>query len=301
MHIPVLPDEVLKQVAELNPKKLIDGTVGGGGYLKAILKQNPETKVLGIDLDQTSLGKLDTQLAQDGLAQKAKLVHGNFARIKEIVDQHSFNPVSMVILDLGFSSLQLDDPTRGLSFQSEGPLDMRYDQDRSLTAKAVVNEYSEFELTRIFKEYGEEKFAKRIAHKILKARTKSIETTRQLREVIGNKSLDTVRRIFQAIRIEVNQELSNLINALPDIVDILEKGGRIIIVSFHSLEDRIVKEFFKQQADPCICPPEFPKCVCEKKPKLKIITKKPVIASPQEIARNPRSKPAKMRIAEKII
>lgn len=308
MHVPVLLDSVLEHVEATNPGNVIDGTVGGGGYLRAILKNNSKAKILGIDLDQTSLGKLDTRLAQDGLVQRTKLVYGNFADIKEFSKEQSFTPVSAVILDLGFSSLQLDDYARGFSFQADGPLDMRFDQKQSLNAKRVVNEYSAEKLAKIFREYSEEKFAKRIAEKIVSARVRPIETTTELLDLIKqalparvrHKSSNSARRIFQSIRIEVNSELENLQKVLPDIVDILKIGGRVIIISFHSLEDRIVKEFFKIQANPCVCPPEFPKCVCGKKPKLKIITKKPVTASEDELKENPRSKPAKLRVAEKI-
>jgi len=292
MHVPVLLDSVLEHVALTNPGNVIDGTVGGGGYIEAILKNNPKARVLGIDLDQTSLGKLDTRLAQDGLAQRTRLVHGNFKDIKKFSKDHNFTEVSATILDLGFSSLQLDDPKRGLSFQANGPLDMRFDQSQDLTAKKVINEYSAERLEQIFREYSEERFAKRIAKKIVDARQKPIESTTELLDLIKqampanvrHKLSDSARRIFQSIRIEVNKELENLQRALPDIVDILKVGGRVIIISFHSLEDRIVKHFFKSQNGKTI----------------KIITKKPIVCGEAEYANNAPSRSAKLRVVEKI-
>jgi 16S rRNA (cytosine1402-N4)-methyltransferase len=308
MHIPVLLDSVLEHVAATHPGNIVDGTVGGGGYIKALLRNDSKVKVLGIDLDQASLGKLDTQLAQEGLARRCRLVHGNFSDIKKFSESQKMVPVSAVILDLGFSSLQLNDPSRGFSFQVSGPLDMRFDQRNDLTAMKLVNEYSAEKLEQVFRDYSEERYAKRIARKIVDVRPKFIENTTELLDLIKEalpvkvryKSSDSARRIFQGIRIEVNKELENLQKALPQIVDILKKGGRVIVISFHSLEDRIVKEFFKSQANPCVCPKEFPECVCGKKSTLKIITKRPIIPNQSEIKGNSRSRSAKLRVAEKI-
>ncbi|MBI2607491.1 MAG: 16S rRNA (cytosine(1402)-N(4))-methyltransferase RsmH [Candidatus Doudnabacteria bacterium] len=308
-HIPVLLDEVVKQILATSPGNVVDGTVGGGGYLKAVLDKNKQAKVLGIDLDQDALHKLEQELAQSNLNQRAELVHGNYSDLKEIVRKFGFTPVRAVVLDLGFSSLQLDDPQRGFSFQSTGPLDMRFDRFQKLTAELVVNNYPQRQLEEIFRIYGEEKFARAIAKQIVRVREiQKIQTTAQLSENIQqalparirHKSSDSARRIFQAIRIEVNKELDNLRKFLTAAVEILDPGGRILIVSFHSLEDRIVKEFFKKGAQACTCPPEFPECVCGKRAELKIITKKPIRADQSEIEKNPRSRPAKLRVAEKI-
>ncbi len=307
-HVPVLLNEVLKYSDAGNLSELIDGTVGDGGYIQEIAKLNQTVRILGIDLDQTSLDKLSMRLARESVGQRVTLVPGNFKNIKHIASQHSFRNVSAIILDLGFSSSQLDDPTRGLAFGQSGPLDMRFDQNQTKTAADVVNKYEPARLTQIFREYGGEKLSSKIAHAIVRQRQKmKIDDTRQLFEIIRDalpkpvqyKAADFARRIFQALRIEVNDELNNLRRALPDILEILVPGGRMLIISFHSLEDRIVKEFMVEAARGCICPPDFPTCVCGREPKLKILTKKPVTAQKSEIERNSRSKPAKLRVAIK--
>jgi 16S rRNA (cytosine1402-N4)-methyltransferase len=269
----------------------------------------PKAKVLGIDLDQASLDKLSIVLAQEGLAQRTTLVQGNFKNIKAIAQDNSFVRVLGVVLDLGFSSAQLDDPGRGLSFQVAGPLDMRFDKSKNNTAEIIVNSYSLQQLAKIFKDYGEERLAHKIAAEIVRERSKKrISDTLELFEVIKQslpkpvvyKASDYARRIFQALRIEVNDELNNLRKALPDVLDLLQPGGRMLVISFHSLEDRIVKGFFNEGAKGCICPPDFPTCVCGRNPLLKILTRKPVTATEQEIAENSRSRPAKLRVAQKI-
>lgn len=307
-HIPVL----LEKISEFLPKdgkQYIDGTVGDGGMLREIIKVNPKAKVLGIDLDQASLDKLHMQFAQEGLSQNVTLAHGNFKNIKEIAGKAGFDQISAVILDLGFSSSQLDDSNRGLSFQTNGPLDMRLDPSQKKTAKEIVNTYSESQLAEVFTKYGEEKLARKIAHEIVRDRSHAeITNTTTLFEIIKKalpkpvayKANDFARRVFQALRIEVNDEIGNLRSVLPDILDILAPGGCMMIISFHSLEDRIVKEFMVSSARGCVCPPDFPQCVCGKNPLVKILTKKPITATDAEIATNPRSKPAKLRIAQKI-
>jgi 16S rRNA (cytosine1402-N4)-methyltransferase len=309
MHTPVLLKEVINLIQAEHLQELVDGTVGDGGYIREILRINESVKVLGIDLDQTSLDKLSMQLAQESLGQRCVLVQGNFRDIRKLCGDHNFHHVSGVILDLGFSSSQVDDQVRGLSFQSSGPLDMRFDLNQVKTAASVVNKYPLERLTEIFKNYGEEKLAGKIAFEIVRTRQKQeIKDTRDLFEVIKSalpkpvvyKAQDYARRIFQALRIEVNDELNNLKKVLPEILEILEPGGRMTIISFHSLEDRIVKEFFNQEAKGCICPPDFPQCVCGKNPRLKVVTKKPITASAEEIEINSRSKPAKLRVAEKV-
>jgi 16S rRNA (cytosine1402-N4)-methyltransferase len=308
-HVPVLLAEVLDYLNAKQGGKFIDGTVGGGGHTAAILNANKKSEVLGIDLDQTSLEKLKGELVQIGLGQRAILVSGNYRDLKQLAEDNEFEPVDGVLLDLGFSSSQVDDSTRGFSFQIDGPLDMRYDQESERTAADIVNRFPERELVQIFKEFGEEKLAKKIAFSIIKARKISpLKTTTQLAEAIRLaiplpirfRWNENARRIFQAIRIEVNRELENLRIALPDALKILKPGGRLVVISFHSLEDRIVKEFFNQEAKDCICPPEFPTCVCDKTPGVKILTRKPIGATEEEIKINSRSKPAKLRAAEKI-
>lgn len=308
-HIPVLLKET---VLYLNAKKgglFIDGTVGGGGHAFAILAENPANQVLGIDLDQASLYKLRGELAQRSLDQKIKLAQGSYANIDKILPEMGIDKVDGILLDLGFSSLQLDEPDRGFSFTVAGPLDMRFDREQEITAEEVINRYHPKDLERVISDYGEEKFAKRIVANIIEARKSApIETTKQLTEIIKKsiplpvrfKSSDNIRRVFQAIRIEVNGELDNLKKVLPKAVSVLKPSGRLVIISFHSLEDRIVKEFFVNESKGCICPPEFPTCICDKASSLKILTRKPVTASEEEASNNPRSKSAKLRAAEKI-
>lgn len=308
-HIPVLLQEVLQYLNARNGAKFIDGTVGDGGYLRAILEWNSVAKVLGIDLDQTALDRLQSSIAQSGLGQRSILAHGNFADLKRIAIERSFYEVDGIILDLGFSSSQLDNPERGFSFQANGPLDMRLDLTATLTAADIVNRYPAERLQKIFKELGEEKFSKRIARRIVDVRKNSkLGTTGQLVNVIVDvlprnvkyRAGDVARRIFQALRIETNQELENLQKVLPQTLELLKPGGRVVVISFHSLEDRMVKDFFRKAAKGCVCPPEFPECVCGKKSRIKILTKKPIIANKQEQTENPRSKPAKLRAIEKI-
>ncbi len=310
MHVPVLLNEVLEYINPgTGPKKFVDGTLGGGGHTRAILKANPDCKVLGIDWDQTSLDKTKDALIQEGLNPRVVLVSGNYRDLGKFCKEQEFAPVDGVLIDLGFSSMQIDDPSRGFSFQKDGPLDMRYSRSQKRTAEEVVNEYSSEELAKVLKEYGEEKLARKIAFGIVKARKeKTIRSTKELSDAIISsmpgpvrfKATDSIRRVFQAIRIEVNDELENLKQALPKSLEILNPGGRLVIISFHSLEDRIVKEFFAAQARDCVCPPEFPTCVCEKVSTVRILTRKPIIASEEEQKENPRSAPAKLRAAEKI-
>ncbi len=307
-HVPVLLQETLDYLNASLGGKFIDGTVGGGGHTGAILAANAKSKVLGIDLDQTSLEKLKNEFSQKGLSQRVILVSGNYRDLKQLAAENEFSPVDGILLDLGFSSSQVDNNARGFSFQTDGPLDMRYDLESERTAGDILNRYPERDLTRIFKEFGEEKLAKKIAFSIIKARKIApLQTTMQLAEIIRLsvplpvrfRWQENARRIFQAIRIEVNRELENLKRALPDALEILKPGGRLVIISFHSLEDRIVKEFFNQEAKDCVCPPEFPTCVCDKVPTVKILTRKPIEAGEEEIKTNSRSKSAKLRAAEK--
>ncbi|HTL39549.1 MAG TPA: 16S rRNA (cytosine(1402)-N(4))-methyltransferase RsmH [Methylomirabilota bacterium] len=309
MHTPVLLKESLDYLDVEHGHEFIDCTAGGGGHTRAILKTNSKARVLGIDLDQTSLDKLKNQFTQEGLDQRSVLVAGNYKDLDKFAQEHEFTKVHGILMDLGFSSLQLDDPERGLSFQTAGPLDMRYSREAKVSAKDVVNHYTLPRLTEIFKDLGEEKFAHKIAQNILKIRqSQSIESTVQLAEIIKEslppsirfKANDHIRRIFQGIRIEVNQELLNLKIALPKALNLLESGGRLVIISFHSLEDRIVKEFFAQESRGCVCPPEFPTCICDKASTLRILTRKPVQATAEEILINSRSKPAKLRAGQKI-
>ncbi len=307
-HVPVLLNEVVKYLNAKNGGDYVDATAGAGGHIRGILRSNPTNRVLGIDLDQTSQDKLKDELVQEGLAQRTILVQGSYKDIDKILSEVGKDKVNGIILDLGFSSVQVDDPSRGFSFANDGPLDMRYDKNSGKTAEYIINSYHPKELERIIAEYGEEKFSRRIAGKIIEARKVSpIKTTDQLAKVIKSaiplpvrfKVNDSIRRVFQAIRIEVNSELDNLKTALPKMLAALDKKGRLVVISFHSLEDRIVKEFFLAESKDCVCPPEFPTCICGKASTIRILTRKPVVASEEEITINTRSKPAKLRACEK--
>lgn len=286
IHTAVLQKEVLEL---LNPEKnenFIDCTIGEGGHTALILEKNgPEGKVLGIDLDPQQIENYKNRLI---------LVNDSYVNLLKIVDKNNFGPVSGILLDLGMSSWQLEISGKGFSFQKDEPIDMRYDKSQFLTAKIIVNEYSEVKIEKILKEYGEERFAKQIAQKIIEERKiKKIESTFQLIEVI-KKAISSKRsyskihcatRTFQALRIAVNDELNNLNKVLPDIISVLSPGGRIVIISFHSLEDRIVKNFFRDK---------------EKEGEIKILTKKPLTAQFDELEANPRSRSAKLRAFTKI-
>ncbi len=308
-HTSVLLNEVLKYINAENGGKFVDATVGGGGHLKAIVSANEKNEGLGIDLDQTSLDKLREELVREGLGQRVKLVSGSYKDIDKVLEEVGWSKVSGILLDLGFSSIQLDNPLRGFSFTNEGPLDMRYDQTAKLTAGEIVNRYHPKDLERIIEDYGEERLSRRIAAKIVEARKKNpIKTTSELAVIIKTavplpirfKASDNIRRVFQALRIEVNSELDNLKAALPKMLAALSPSGRLAVISFHSLEDRIVKEFFVSEAKDCVCPPEFPTCICGKNSTIRILTRKPLMATDEEVAINSRSKPAKLRVIEKI-
>lgn len=289
MHKPVLEKEVLQYLNPQPNENFIDATIGEGGHAAAILKKiGPSGKVLGIDWDAEIVKK---NKSQDRLI----LVNDSYANLKKIVEENNFKPVQGILLDLGMSSWHLEESGRGFSFLKDEPLTMKYQTDSNgLTAEKIVNEYSQEEIEKILREYGEEKFSRRIAGEIIKERKiKPIKTTFQLVEVIRRATplsyqhgkIHFATRTFQALRIAINGELDNLIKVLPQAIEILEKGGRLAVISFHSLEDRIVKNFFKDN---------------KKKEVVKILTKKPVIASLEEIKNNPRSRSAKLRTAIKI-
>lgn len=309
MHIPVLLNEVIEYLRPEPGKKFIDATLGGAGHAREIIKSGGI--VLGIDQDPEVLKRdpLSTSPSRGG-EKVGVAVQGNFADLKKIAIENDFAQVDGILFDLGLGSHQLDDPERGFAFQKTGPLDMRFDQSRGKTAGEFLNYHQEKELIAAFGNYGEEKrFAKRVARAVINVRkTRNLTTTTDLFDLIKAalpakfryKTGDVARRIFQALRIAVNRELESLDLALPQALDILKLHGRIVVISFHSLEDRKVKRFFLKEAKNCVCPPEFPICVCKAQAKLRILTKKPVAASPEETKINPRSKSAKLRAAEKI-
>lgn len=307
-HIPVLLDEVIEG---LNIKKdgiYVDGTLGGGGHSQYIAKKLSSGKLIGIDQDQEALTKAREVLKD--YAENVILVHDNYENIKNILEDLGIEKIDGILLDIGVSSHQLDEKSRGFSHNKDALLDMRMDKTNSFTARELVNTYSEKELEEIIWNYGEDRWAKRIAEFIVEARKeKAIESTMELVTVIKKAIPKGARRggphpakkTFQAIRIEVNRELEVLKDSIPKMVETLNIGGRIAIITFHSLEDRIVKNSFKELYKDCICPPEFPQCICDKKREIEIITRKPITPSKKEIKENPRSRSAKLRIGEKII
>ena len=301
-HIPVMPEEVM---TALNPARggiYVDGTLGGGGHSRLILDALPPTgQLIGIDRDLNAIASTQK------IIPTATIVHDNFHNIPQILQNLSIPAIDGVLLDLGVSSHQLDTPERGFSYRFEGPLDMRMDQASPVSAYDIVNFYSEKDLANLIFTYGEERHSRRIARTICTARAATpIETTLQLAQLIERTSPKKfgaphpAMRTFMAIRIAVNDELSPLGGVLEKIIDCLAPGGRIAIITFHSLEDRIVKTTFQKTASPCDCPRDIPYCVCGKEPGVRIITKKPILPSQEELAQNSRAHSAKLRVAEKL-
>lgn len=309
-HYSVLLNETIENL-NIRPDGIyVDGTLGGGGHSYQILKRLGENgKLIGIDQDADAIQAAGERLAEFG--NKATLIRSNYANMKEELHAIGVNGVDGIVLDLGVSSFQLDTPERGFTYREpDAPLDMRMDDRQSQTAKDIVNGYSEMDLYRIIRDYGEDKFAKNIAKHIVAARqVKPITTTGELTEIIREsipmkmqvKSGHPAKRTFQAIRIELNRELDVLRDSLDGMIDILDDGGRLCIITFHSLEDRIVKTIFRKNENPCTCPSDFPVCVCGKKSKGKVITRKPILPGETEMEENPRSKSAKLRIFERVL
>jgi 16S rRNA (cytosine1402-N4)-methyltransferase len=302
LHTPVLLDEVLDGLAITTGGTYVDCTVGTGGHAEGILDRSaPDGKLLGLDLDPSAIELSGSRLSVYG--DRAVLVRGSFAGLKELASAHGFTPADGVLLDLGVSSVQLERAERGFSFQKDGPLDMRMDPAGEVTADYLVNELAETDLARILADYGEEPKARAIARAIV--RNRPIRTTKELADLVARnvrqrRRMHPATRTFQALRIAVNEELETLSETLPQIVEILAKGGRMAIISFHSLEDRLVKSFLVRESHDCICPPEIPVCKCDHQRTVKIVTKKPLRPSPAETSRNPRSRSAKLRIAMRV-
>lgn len=307
-HVPVLLDECLEGLSIKSDGIYVDGTLGGGGHASAVCERlSGSGTLIGIDRDRDAIDAAGKRL--ENYPCRKIFVNRNYSDIKEILKDNGIDSIDGALLDLGVSSFQLDNAERGFSYMNDAPLDMRMNRDDSLTAKDVVNGYSRADLTRIISAYGEERWASRIASFIEEARKeKLIETTGELTEIIKAAIPASARRTgphpakrtFQAIRIEVNEELTRLEKALEDFCDVLSPGGRLCVISFHSLEDRIVKDVMARRADPCTCPPDIPVCVCGKVADIKKITRKPVVPSGEEQEDNPRARSAKLRICEKI-
>lgn len=304
-HEPVLRDEVIHYLMTQKDGIYVDGTVGGGGHAEAIVQNlEPEGRLVGIDLDGEAL-----QFAQNRLRSymnQITLKQGNFKELGQILEAFHIEKVHGILLDLGVSSHQIDTGARGFSFSADGPLDMRMNPGQNLSAFEIINQSSEDELVEIFRSYGEERHSRKIARKLIKEREKStIRTTQELREIIGHSvphryQIKSFARIFQALRLAVNDELRNLSEVLRTSLEWLSELGRLVVISYHSLEDRLVKDFFKKESARCVCPPELPVCVCGKKGTLNILTKRVVRPSEEEVRRNPRSRSAKLRAAERL-
>jgi len=307
-HRSVLLDETIESLG-IKPEGIyVDGTLGGGGHSYEIAKRLSTGRLIGIDQDEAAIKAASERLKE--FDERVTIVRSNYRQMKEVLRDLHMDQVDGIVLDLGVSSYQLDTKERGFSYNEDAPLDMRMDRRNSKTAKDIINGYSEMELYRIIRDYGEDKFAKNIAKHIVRMREeKPLETTFELVAAIKAAIPAKVRavgghpakRTFQAIRIELNQELDVLKDTLEDMINLLKPGGRLCIITFHSLEDRIVKSHYRTAQDPCICPPDFPVCVCGRQSLGRVISRKPILPSDEEIENNKRSKSAKLRVFEKAV
>lgn len=305
-HVSVMLEETIDGLNVKEGGIYADCTLGGGGHSLEILRRlNNTGRLIGIDQDEDALKAAGERLKD---YENVSYVHSNFENIGQIAKEYAPEGLDGIIADLGVSSYQFDNPERGFSYRFDARLDMRMDQNNPLTAYEIVNNYSEAELFRIIRDYGEDKFAKNIAKHIVQRRSeKPVETTFELNEIIKaaipakmrEKGGHPSKRTYQALRIECNRELEVLTQTLDEMINVLKPGGRLCIITFHSLEDRVVKTGFKTNENPCTCPPNFPVCVCNKKPKGRIITRKPIVASEEELQMNSRSQSAKLRIFER--
>lgn len=306
-HFSVLLSECIENL-DIKPDGIyVDGTAGGAGHSSKIAERLDGGLLIPIDQDEDAIKVISERLAQYG--ERVRIVRDNFSNIKSILDGLEIEKIDGLLLDLGVSSYQLDTAERGFSYMADAPLDMRMDNRAARSAYTVINEYSADDLKKIIYDFGEERFAPKIVSGIINAREKApVKTTGELVEIIKNslpsfarrEEWSSVKRVFQAVRIEVNKELDVIAPTIEAAVNMMNKGGRIVIITFHSLEDRIVKQTFNALASGCTCPKDFPVCVCGNKPKIKILTKKPILPSDAELAVNSRSKSAKLRVAEKI-
>lgn len=307
-HVSVLLKETVEQL-NIRPDGIyVDGTLGGGGHAYEVLRRlSPKGRLIGIDQDADAIKAAGERLLEFG--SRVTIVRSNYCNMRLELQKLGIDRVDGILLDLGVSSFQLDSAERGFTYREDAPLDMRMDRRQAKTARDIVNEYSEQELFRVIRDYGEDKFAKNIAKHIAAARAiKPIETTGELVEIIRRAIPAKVRmngghpakKTFQAIRIELNGELEVLKNSLDDMIDLLKPGGRICVITFHSLEDRMVKTIFKTNENPCTCPSNFPVCVCGNKPKGRLAVKKPIVPGEEELTKNKRSKSSKLRVFERI-
>jgi 16S rRNA (cytosine1402-N4)-methyltransferase len=305
VHVPVLYHEVLDFLQPRSRGRYIDGTLGAGGHTAGILEASaPDGQVLAFDRDVEAIRFARERLSH--LADRLHIVHASYGAMAELAPAHGFAAVDGVLLDLGLSSRQLEDATRGFSFMQEGPLDMRFDTTQGATAATLINRLPEQALADLFWRYGEERNSRRYARAIIAARP--LHTTRELAELIEKVAPGPARRqrihpatrVFQALRIAVNEELAELEEGLPAAIQLLRAGGRVAVISFHSLEDRYVKNLFRDLARDCICPPRQPICTCDTEPTVKVVTRKVIVPDETEVNANPRSRSARLRVAEKL-
>lgn len=308
-HKPVLLDECIESLNIKSNGTYLDGTLGGAGHSLEILERLDKGTLVGIDQDEFAIETATDRLRKVKSNAEIVLIKGNFRNMAHLLAENGINGVDGILLDIGVSSHQLDEAQRGFSYKQDAPLDMRMDRSREPDAATIVNTYGEKEIRDIIRQYGEENWAARIASFVVKAReTERIETTGQLVDIIKaavpanarREGPHPAKRTFQALRIAVNDELGALKDAIDSAVQILKPEGRLSIITFHSLEDRIVKNEFSKREKPCTCPPSFPVCVCGKKPELKVLTRKPLLPSQEELTQNPRSRSAKLRTAQRI-
>ena len=302
-HIPVLFQEVLDVLNPVPGGLYVDGTIGAGGHSRGILERSsPDGQLIGFDRDPAALALAGSNLAE--FSDRITLIHGSYVELVSHLNNRNWHTVDGILIDLGLSTMQLDSPERGFSFRFDAPLDMRFDPDQSFSAADLVNEYTRKELAEIIFTYGEERFSRRIADAIIANRP--LATTKELAELIKDvvpytrSKIHPATRTFQALRIVVNNELNALKAFLPAALEVLRPGGRLAVIAFHSLEDRIVKRYFREQSKDCICPPEIPICVCDHKAKIREISRRPIRPVDSEIDENPRARSAKLRAAEKI-
>ena len=309
-HLPVLADEVVSMLAPVPGSLQIDATVGGGGHTERILAAtDPDGRLLGLDADGAAIARVRDRL-EPRYGSRLRLRQANFRELASVAPEEGFDPADGCLFDLGLSSFQLADQARGFSFRAEGPLDMRFDTSRGIPASELLETLDAQELTALFRRYGEEPFAGRIARAIVEARrTAPIRTAEELAAIVervapgrapGRRRVHPATRIFQALRIAVNEELAALEQGLAAALDLLRPGGRLVVLSYHSLEDRIVKRFFQAERRGCTCPPEAPVCICGRSPRLRLVIPKGIVPAAAEIAANPRARSARLRAAERI-
>jgi 16S rRNA (cytosine1402-N4)-methyltransferase len=309
-HVPVMPDEVLEALAPRAGSRHVDATLGGGGHAERILEaSDPDGRLLGLDADGAAIARVRARLAPR-FGDRLRLRQANFRELAGVAPDEGFSEVDGCLFDLGLSSFQLADAERGFGFRTGGPLDMRFDTSRGVPAAELLETLDAAELAALFRRYGEEPFAGRIARAIVETRRATpIETAEELAALVarvapsrapGRRRVHPATRVFQALRIAVNEELDALQAGLAAALDLLRPGGRLVVLSYHSLEDRIVKRFFNAERRGCVCPPEVPVCVCGRNPRLRLVTRRSVTPSAEEIGRNPRSRSARLRAAERL-